>query len=34
MKSDGQFHLKPMAGSDGIEVSQELLLLLGRMGRG
>ena len=34
MKCDDQFHPKPMAGSDVIEMSEEILVLLGRMGRG
>ena len=34
MKCDDQFHLTPMVGSDVIETSEELLVLLGRMGRG
>ena len=34
MKCDDQFHPEPMAGSDVIETSEELLVLLGRMGRG
>ena len=34
MKCGDHFHPKPMAGSDVIETSEELLALLGRMGRG
>ena len=34
MKRDDQFHPKPMAESDVIEMSEETLVLLGRMGRG
>ena len=34
MKCDDQFHPKPMAGSDVIEMSEEILVLLGRLGRG
>lgn len=34
MRCEDQFHPIPMAGSDVIETSEELLVLLGRMGRG
>ena len=34
MRYDDHFHPEPMAGSDVIEMSEEPLELLGRMGRG
>ena len=34
MKCDDLFHPIPMVGFDVIETSEELLVLLGRMGRG
>ncbi len=34
MKCDDQFHPKLTVGSDGVERSEELLAMFGRMGRG